>query len=126
MVRSVEVVAGPQEGLAAVCAAADEQPEEIETRIRQAVAQLDRGWGVLILTDMLGNTPTNISMALAESSQIEVLAGCNMPMLIKLLSSRTEAPVRKIARFVRVYGANHIIWATEHREDRARRRVRGR
>lgn len=125
MVRSVEAVAGSQELLEAVCVGAGDQPEAIEERIRRRVNKLDQGRGVLLLTDMFGNTPTNVSLALARSLCIEVLAGCNMPMLIKLLSSRAGASLRELARFVRDYGAEHIFWATERSATAARRGMRG-
>lgn len=126
MVRGVEAVAGRQEALAAICVKPQEQPEEIEKRIRRCVEKLDRGRGVLVLTDMFGNTPTNVSLSLAAQLHIEVLAGCNMPMLIKVLSSRRDAPLRHVARFVRDYGAEHIFWATERPASATPRPARGR
>jgi PTS system mannose-specific IIA component len=115
MVQALESVLGPVEAMEAVVTAATDRPEDISGRLRSAVARVDRGEGALILTDMLGDTATNQSLALAreEHGRVEVVAGINMPILIKLASVRHNMDARALAQFLKRYGQEHIFWATE-------------
>src|SRR6185295_792064 len=113
MVQTLEGVLGPIEGLVAVATKYDDSPEAIRARIEAAVARVDRGLGVIIATDMLGDTPTNQSLSIARRTGAEVIAGVNMPILIKLTSARGEMDARTLARFIQRYGQEHIFWATE-------------
>jgi PTS system mannose-specific IIA component len=113
MVRSLESVLGRIEALASVTTATGDTAEEVRARIEAAVRRVDRGEGVIILTDMLGDTATNQSLVIARDRHIEVIAGVNMPMLIKLTTVRAEMDARTLARFLLRYGRDHIFWATE-------------
>ena len=113
MVETLEGVLGPIDGLEAVVTSYGDHPEEIRGRIAAAVRRVDQGDGVLILTDMLGDTPTNQSLAIARETGSEVIAGVNMPILIKLTTTRRQMDARALARFIRRYGQEHIFWATE-------------
>lgn len=115
MVQALESVLGPVEAMEAVVTAATDRPEDIGSRLRAAVARVDRGQGALILTDMLGDTATNQSLVLAREGhgRVEVVAGINMPILIKLASVRHNMDARALAQFLKRYGQEHIFWATE-------------
>ena len=113
MVQTLENALGPIEALEAVTTAYGDTPEEMRARISAAVARADRGGGVLILTDMLGDTPTNQSLLVARETAAEVVAGVNMPILVKLASARRDMDAADLARFIRRYGQDHIFWATE-------------
>jgi PTS system mannose-specific IIA component len=113
MVRTLEGVFGSVDALEAVVTQQDDRREHVRARIEDAVRRVDRGRGVLILTDMLGDTETNQSLAIARSTGAEVIAGVNMPMLIKLASARKQMDARTLASFLRRYGQEHIVWATE-------------
>ena len=113
MVQTLEGVLGPIEGLVAVATKYDDSPEAIGARIEAAVARVDRGLGVIIATDMLGDTPTNQSLSIARRTGAEVIAGVNMPILIKLTTTRGKMDARDLARFAQRYGQEHIFWATE-------------
>jgi PTS system mannose-specific IIA component len=113
MVQTLEGVLGPIDGLVAVATKYDDSPEAIRARIEAAVARVDHGRGVIIATDMLGDTPTNQSLSIARRTGAEVIAGVNMPILIKLTSARGEMDARTLARFIQRYGQEHIFWATE-------------
>ena len=113
MVQTLHDVLGPVEALEAVTTDSRDTPEGIRTRIAAAVGRVDRGQGVIILTDMLGDTATNQSIALARELDVEVVAGVNMPILIKLASARGEMHPHRLAEFLRRYGQEHIFWATE-------------
>ena len=113
MVQTLEGVLGPIHGLEAIVTSYDDRPECIRTRIEAAVRRVDHGDGVIILTDMLGDTPTNQSLAIARETGCEVVAGVNMPILIKLTTARGQMDARSLARFIHRYGQDHIVWATE-------------
>jgi len=113
MLQTLEGVLGPIHGLEAIVTSYDDRPECIRTRIEAAVRRVDHGDGVIILTDMLGDTPTNQSLAIARETGCEVVAGVNMPILIKLTTARGQMDARSLARFILRYGQDHIVWATE-------------
>ena len=113
MVQTLEGVLGPIDGLEAIVTSYDDRPESIRTRIETAVRRVDHGDGVIILTDMLGDTPTNQSLAIARETGCEVVAGVHMPILIKLTTARGQMDARSLARFIHRYGQDHIVWATE-------------
>ena len=113
MVQTLEGVLGPIDGLVAVATKYDDSPEAIRASIEAAVERVDRGRGVIIATDMLGDTPTNQSLSIARHTGAEVIAGVNMPILIKLASARGEMDAQTLARFIQRYGQEHIFWATE-------------
>ena len=115
MVQTLEGVLGPLEHLASVATTYSDSPDEIRARIGAAVRGVDRGNGVIIVTDMLGDTPTNQSIAVARETGAEVVAGVNMPILIKLTTARGEMDARTLARFIQRYGQEHIFWATASR-----------
>ncbi|HZP42813.1 MAG TPA: PTS sugar transporter subunit IIA [Candidatus Binatia bacterium] len=113
MVQTLESVLGPIEALEAVANSSSDSPESVRARIEAAVRRVDRGAGVIILTDMLGDTPTNQSLALAREIGAEVVAGINMPILIKLATTRDQMDAHALACFIQRYGQEHIVWATE-------------
>ncbi len=91
----------------------DEAVDLIRKKIESAIAEVDRGAGVLILTDMFGGTPSNVSLPFLEEEKIEVITGMNLPMLIKLASLRGERNLSDVARFIRDYGQKNITLAGE-------------
>jgi len=115
MVQTLESVLGPIDGIEAIATAYDDRPEDIREWVDAAVRRVDRGQGVIILTDMLGDTPTNQSLAVAREHGSEVVAGVNMPILIKLTTARDQMDARALARFIQRYGQEHIFWATAGR-----------
>ncbi|MEZ4290098.1 MAG: PTS sugar transporter subunit IIA [Myxococcota bacterium] len=88
----------------------------VET-VRQAIAsglkRADKGAGVLILTDMFGGTPSNMSLSFHDEHQVEVVTGMNLPMLSKLATLRDEKPLDELARFIKAYGQRNISVASE-------------
>lgn len=87
---ALEHVVGPQTRLATVSIGADDDLEGRRSDIMAAVAEVDDGHGVVILTDMFGGTPSNLAISLLENGRVEVLAGLNLPMLVKLARIRTD------------------------------------
>ena len=86
--KAVEHVVGPQLSFATVSIGADDDMEQRRKDIVDAVAHTDTGHGVIVLTDMFGGTPSNLAISVMESGRVEVIAGVNLPMLIKLSSVR--------------------------------------
>ncbi|OQM73963.1 PTS sugar transporter subunit IIA [Manganibacter manganicus] len=85
---AVEHVVGPQENFATVAIGADDDMEQRRRDIVDAVARVDTGTGVIVLTDMFGGTPSNLAISVMEPGRVEVIAGMNLPMLIKLSGVR--------------------------------------
>lgn len=86
--HAVEHVVGPQEQFETVAIGADDDMEQRRRDIVDAVAGVDSGSGVILLTDMFGGTPSNLAISVMEAGRTEVIAGMNLPMLIKLSSVR--------------------------------------
>jgi mannose PTS system EIIA component len=90
-----------------------EGSEEIREKIIVAIRKVDEGKGVLILTDMYGGTPSNISLSFLEETKIEVLTGVNLPMLLKLATYQNEKGLEELAVFITDYGQRNINLASE-------------
>jgi PTS system mannose-specific IIA component len=88
--HALEHVVGPQEAIAAVAIGPEDDMEQRRRDILDAVAAVNDGSGVIILTDMFGGTPSNLAISVMKAGEIEVLAGLNLPMLIKLARVRAE------------------------------------
>ncbi|CAM5457936.1 PTS sugar transporter subunit IIA [Mesorhizobium sp. UC22_110] len=85
---AVEHVVGPQDNFETVAIGAEDDMEQRRSDIVEAVRRVDTGAGVILLTDMFGGTPSNLAISVMEAGRIEVIAGMNLPMLIKLSSVR--------------------------------------
>ena len=85
---ALEHVVGAQKNLATICIGPDDDMEKRREDIVDAIVKVDTGHGVALLTDMFGGTPSNLAISLLEKDKVEVVAGINLPMLIKLASIR--------------------------------------
>ena len=112
LLEAAQLIIGPQGGCQSVGVAATAEVQETLGRIRQAIQETDQGNGVLILTDMFGGTPTNLSLSLLGSARLEVITGVNLPMLLKVLGSR-KTPPAELAREARQAGLKGIVVAGE-------------
>jgi PTS system mannose-specific IIA component len=113
MVETLQSVVGDVDAVEGVACTPEEGPEAIRARIGDAIARVDRGAGVIVLTDMLGDTASNVSLEIAGARRdVEVVAGVNMPMLVKLTTSRFDTTAHALANFIRRYGQDHIFWPT--------------
>jgi PTS system mannose-specific IIA component len=90
-----------------------EGSEEIREKIIAAIRKVDEGQGVLILTDMYGGTPSNISLSFLEEKKIEIITGVNLPMLLKLATYHNEMDLEALAVFITDYGQRNINLASE-------------
>lgn len=112
LVAATEHVVGPMDALLAVCIGPDDDMERRRADIRQSIADADRGEGVLVLTDMFGGTPSNLAISLLEAGKVEVIAGVNLPMLIKLAEARSRADLDSLARMGVDAGKRYIAIAS--------------
>ena len=87
-IAATEHVVGPQPQVRAVCIGPDDDMEQRRKDILAAVDHVDDGDGVILLTDMFGGTPSNLAISVMDKANVEVIAGMNLPMLIKLASAR--------------------------------------
>lgn len=97
-VAALEHVVGPQTQIAAVCIGPEDDMEQRRQDILRSIGDVDQGDGAVLLTDMFGGTPSNLAISIMDRAKIEVIAGVNLPMLIKLASLRqTETLARSVA-----------------------------
>jgi mannose PTS system EIIA component len=112
-VRAMEHVVGPQEAIEPICIGPDDDMEARRADIARAVAAVDRGNGVILLTDLFGGTPSNLAISLMEPGRIEVIAGVNLPMLIRLGGARKMMKVTAAVAAAREAGRKYISVASE-------------
>jgi PTS system mannose-specific IIA component len=105
---ALEHVVGPQEQIATICIQADDDMEERRRAIIKAVATVDKGDGCVLLTDMFGGTPSNLAISVMDESHVEVIAGINLPMLVKLARVREEQPIQEAIKLAQEAGRKYI------------------
>ena len=89
-IAALEHIVGPQQNVCAICIGADDDMDARRRDILDSVAKVDDGAGVAVLTDMFGGTPSNLALSVMDQAQVEVVAGVNLPMLIRLASIRAN------------------------------------
>lgn len=112
-VTAMEHVVGPQDAVESICIGPDDDMEMRRADIAAAVARVDRGRGVIILTDLFGGTPSNLAISLMETGRVEVIAGVNLPMLIRLEGARRTMSVVAAVAAAREAGRKYISVASE-------------
>jgi len=105
---ALEHVVGPQEQTAAVCIGADDDMERRRQDILEAVKRVDAGRGVVVLTDMFGGTPSNLAISVMTKEKIEVIAGINLPLLIKLAGLRADKSLEEAVTGAQEAGRRYI------------------
>ena len=106
-------VVGPQEQVARVCVGADDDLDERRTDIQRAIAAVDTGSGVIIVTDMFGGTPSNLATSLMSHERLEVISGVNLPMLVKLAKVRDCQSIEYASECALAAGRKYIAAASE-------------
>ena len=112
-VTAMEHVVGKQERIATVAIGPDDDMEARRTDIANAIAAVDSGRGVILLTDLFGGTPSNLAISLMVRGHVEVIAGINLPMLIRLESARKTMKVVDAVAAAREAGRKYISVASE-------------
>jgi len=110
---ALEHVVGPQDQCTVVCIGPDDDMEERRNDILSAVETADDGGGVVVLTDMFGGTPSNLAISIMQDRDIEVVAGVNLPMLVKLARIRSEKNLKACAREAQDAGRKYINIAND-------------
>ena len=112
-VAAAEHVLGPQDQMRAVAIGPFDNMEERRADIIDAVRTVDRGAGVIVLTDMFGGTPSNLAISVINQVKIEVIAGVNLPMLVKLASVRGECGLEEAVNQAQEAGRKYISVASQ-------------
>ncbi|WP_150290732.1 PTS sugar transporter subunit IIA [Sphingobium estronivorans] len=112
-VVAMEHVVGPQQQIETICIGPEDDMEMRRADIANAVARVNDGSGVILLTDLFGGTPSNLAISLLKAGEIEVIAGINLPMLIRLESARKIMDVRQAVAAAREAGQKYISVASE-------------
>jgi mannose PTS system EIIA component len=112
-VHAMEHVVGRQESVATVCIGPNDDVEKRRREIADAIQEVDSGEGAIILTDLFGGTPSNLAISLMQAGRVEVIAGINLPMLIRLAGARKSANVMGAIAAARDAGRNYITIASE-------------
>ena len=118
-IAALEHVVGPQRNMAAICIGPDDDMEQRRREIVESVAAVDGGRGVVLLTDMFGGTPSNLAISVLDQGRVEVVAGVNLPMLIKLASLRGEKPLATVIIEAQEAGRKYISVASQLLADEA-------
>ena len=113
LIRAAELIKGALNGVSHVSVDQTKGVEEIKKEINAAIKKLDKGQGVLILTDLFGGTPSNISLSFLKEGKLEVVTGVNLPMLLKISDSREGLNLKEFASYLKEYGKKNIYLASE-------------
>ena len=116
-VNVLEHIVGKQEKVYAVSIFPDDDMEEKRNQILDSVKKAESGSGVIVLTDMFGGTPSNLALSVMENEKIEVVAGVNLPMLIKMMSLRKELKLKEVIKKSQESGRKYINVASAFFED---------
>lgn len=107
-VAATEHVVGEQQDIRAICIGPDDDMEQRREDIVKAVEQVDSGSGVVVLTDMFGGTPSNLAISMLDRGNVEVVAGINLPMLIKMASVRKTKTLQEAVDEAQAAGRKYI------------------
>ena len=113
LVSALEHVVGGQEKIATVCIGPEDDMEKRHAEILESITKTDDGGGVILLTDMFGGTPSNLAISVMDKANVEVIAGVNLPMLIKLASVRTNNSIDEAAQAAQDAGRKYINIASQ-------------
>lgn len=113
LIAALEHVVGPQDNVRCVCIGPDDDMEQRRANIMDSITEVDDGNGVVLLTDMFGGTPSNLAISVMDKANVEVLAGANLPMLIKLASVRETETLLGAANCAQEAGRKYINIASQ-------------
>ncbi|MBV1917219.1 MAG: PTS sugar transporter subunit IIA [Sphingomonadaceae bacterium] len=113
-VNAMEHVVGPQNDVATICIGPSDDMELRRREIAKAIKKVNTGDGAVVLTDLFGGTPSNLAISLMQAGKVEVIAGINLPMLIRLAKARCCMTVQDAAVAARDAGRNYITVASEY------------
>jgi len=113
LIKAAELIKGPSKAILPVSVDQFKSVESLKKEINSSLKKLDQGQGVLILTDLFGGTPSNLSLSFLKRDKVEVVTGVNLPMLLKVSDIREDMNLRDFAAHVTDYGRKNIYLASE-------------
>jgi mannose PTS system EIIA component len=113
LIKAAELIRGSMKGIIPISIDQTKGVEDLKKEISAAIKKLDQGQGVLILTDLFGGTPSNISLSFMKEGKVEVITGVNLPMLLKLPDAREGISLKEFAQNIKDYGIKNISLASE-------------
>jgi PTS system mannose-specific IIA component len=113
LIKAAELIRGRMKGMIPISVDQTKGVEDLRKEISTAIKKLDQGQGVLILTDLFGGTPSNISLSFMKEGKVEVITGINLPMLLKLPDIREGMSLKEFALNIKDYGIKNISLASE-------------
>ncbi len=113
LVSAAQAIVGEISYIAAVSIGWNDDVDESKKKIEQAVSEVDQGKGVIILTDMFGGTPSNLSLPLLKRNEVDIVTGVNLPMVIKVANQPGTDSLSELATKVKKQGQSHISIASE-------------
>ena len=113
LINALEHVVGSQKNVASVCIGPDDDMERRRSDILKSVKKVNDGAGVIVLTDMFGGTPSNLAISIMDKVPIEVIAGVNLPMLVKLTSIRNTLSLGEAVARAQEAGKKYINIASQ-------------
>jgi PTS system mannose-specific IIA component len=113
MVRIAKSIVREPNPMVAIAIEHDENVDLVRQKIIVGIKEVEKGDGVLLLSDLFGGTPSNLCLSFLNDKKVEVITGFNLPMLIKLASFREKKPLHEIASFIKAYGQKNIALAGE-------------
>ena len=113
LIKAAELIRGNLKGIVHISVDQIKGVEDLKKEISGAIKKLDQGQGVLILTDLFGGTPSNISLSFMKEGKVEVITGVNLPMLLKLPDIGENMSLREFAQQIKEYGIKNISLASE-------------
>ena len=118
MLGVIQHIVGPQERIKAISIFPNDNMEKKRSEILDSVKKVDAGKGVIVLTDMFGGTPSNLAISVMEDEKIEVVAGVNLPMLIKMMSIREKKTIKELIKISQESGRKYINVASAFFEEK--------
>ncbi len=113
LVKVTEFIMGKVQNVEPVSIDPTQDVQVLRKEMQKAIKKVDKGSGVLILTDMFGGTPSNIGLSFLEDGKVDVVTGVNLPMLIRLVNSCDKLSLTELAEQVKLYGCKGISQASE-------------
>ena len=113
LIAALEHVVGPQKNVLSVCIGPDDDMEQRRSDIMKSAVDVDDGNGVVLLTDMFGGTPSNLAISIIDTANVEVIAGVNLPMLVKLASARETVDLADAVASAQEAGRKYINIASQ-------------
>ena len=107
-ISAMQHVVGPQDQVKAVCIGTEDDREMRRSEILSKVGEVDKGSGAIVLTDMFGGTPSNLAISIMDKAKVEIIAGINLPMLIKLASLRKDKSLKEAVEGAQDAGKKYI------------------